>query len=125
MTMSFIDNAATRITKTLLASFFTMHGPLFSFNRIIENAYYFAQKLDENKTDNEEMNECAIRVVEGMLCGFYENNPENKDWSAMIHTSRIRLFVRDAYRIAELMAKKSQEIRDQAATDGKATPVAG
>lgn len=125
MTLNFMDEAASRIVRTLLAAFFTMRGPRFSFQRMIENAYFFAQKLDEQKTDNEALNEQAIRVVEGMLCGFYENSPENKNWSGMVHTAKIPLFVRDAYRIAGMMLKKSQEIRDQAATDGKAAPAAG
>jgi hypothetical protein len=120
MTISFIDDAASRIAKTLLAALFTMNGPLFSFQKIIQNAYYFAQKLDENKTDNEEINEFALRIVEGMLFGFYENSPENKNWSGMVHTQKIPLFVRDAYRIAEMIIAKSQEIRDQATVDAAA-----
>lgn len=120
MTMSFIDDAASRIARTQLAAFFTVHGPLFSFKSIVENSYFFAQKLDEQKTDNEELNERAIRVIEGILCGFYGNNPENKNRSAMVHTQKIPLFVRDDYRIAGLMLEKSQEIRKQVAADSKA-----
>ena len=122
MTMSFIDDAASRIARTQLAAFFTVHGPLFSFQRIVDNSYYFAQKLDEQKTDNEELNERAIRVVEGMLCGFYGNNPENKNWTAMVHTQKIPLFVRDAYRIAKLMVEKSQVVQNPATADSQATP---
>lgn len=123
MTMSFIDDAASRIAKTLFAVFFSMNGPRFSFKRMIENAYFFAKKLDEQKTDNQEINELAIRVVEGMLYGFYDNSPTNKQWSGMVHTTKIRLFVKDAYQIAGMMLEKSQELQNQAAADGKAAPV--
>lgn len=112
--VDFLDYAASRVTKTLLATFFnrnTMFGAQFSPDRIISSAYLFAQKLEENRNPDNLINYLAINAVEGMLFGFYQNCPENKGWTGLVHTSKITLFVRDAYRIAEKMAAKSQQTR--------------
>lgn len=112
--VDFLDYAASRITKTLLATFFnknTMFGAQFSTDQIITSAYHFAQKLDESRNPDNLINYLAINAVEGMLFGFYQNCPENKDWTALVHAGKITLFVRDAYQIAEKMAAKSQQMR--------------
>lgn len=115
--IGFRDYAASRIAKTLLAVFFnrnTLFGAQFSPARIIASAYHFAQQLEENRKPDELLNYFAIGAIEGMLFGFYENHPENKDWTALVHTGKIPLFVKDAYRIAELMAAQSRQPLPQA-----------
>lgn len=112
--VDFLDYAASRIAATLFSVFFnknTMFGAQFSPDRIIGSAYHFAQKLEESRNPDNLINYFAINAVEGMLFGFYQNCPENKGWTALVHTGKITLFVRDAYRIAEKMAAKSQQMR--------------
>ncbi len=115
--VDYLDYVASRITKTLLAAFFnknTMFGTQFSHDQIIASAYNFAQKLEENRNSDDLVNYLAINAVEGMLFGFYQNCPQNKNWTGLVHTGKIPLFVRDAYRIAEKMAAKSQQTREVA-----------
>jgi hypothetical protein len=113
--VDFLDYAASRIATTLLSVFFnrnTLFGAQFPNDRIIASAYHFAQKLEEKKTDNDLLNVLAIHAIEGMLFGFYNNHEENKDWTGFVHTSKISLFVKDAYGIAEKMIAKSQQTRE-------------
>ncbi|MFZ1575780.1 MAG: hypothetical protein WAT36_11215 [Chromatiaceae bacterium] len=116
--MKFVDYAASRILKTLLSVFFqrtTLMGPQFSYNQFIRHACFFAHHLDENKTENDELNEIAVQVAEGLLLGFYQNQPGNKNWSAMVHHGKIKRFVGDSYRIAELMLQfsRNQEVQPE------------
>jgi hypothetical protein len=86
--MNFRDYAAARIAKTLLAVFFnrsTLFGAQFSFGRIVANAYQFADPLEEQRRADNRLNELAVTVLEGMLFGFYDDRPENKNWSSMVH----------------------------------------
>lgn len=113
--VDFLDYAASRIATTLFSVFFnrnTLLGAQISYGRIIDSAYHFAQKVEEKKTDNDLLNVLAIHAIEGMLFGFYENHQENKNWTGFVHTSKINLFVRDAYCIAERMVTKSQQTRE-------------
>ncbi len=127
--MNFRDYAAARIAKTLLAVFFTrstLFGAQFSFRNIVTNAYRFADQLEEQRRADDRLNELAVTLLEGMLFGFYNNRQENKNWSSMVHNHRIPLFIRDAYRIADLMVARSQqppEIQDAPADAGVAKPV--
>ncbi len=127
--MNFRDYAAARIAKTLLAVFFnrsTLFGAQFSFRNIVTNAYRFADHLEEQRRADDRLNELAVTLLEGMLFGFYDNRQENKNWSSMVHNHRIPLFIRDAYRIAELMVARSQqtpETREAPAAAGVAKPV--
>lgn len=116
-TIDFKDYAASRIVKTLLAVFFnrnTLFGAQFSPDQMIASAYRFAQQLEENRKPDELVNHFVIEAIEGMLFGFYENHPQNKDWTALVHAGKIPLFVKDAYRIAEKMAAKSRQTREMA-----------
>lgn len=115
--IDFLDYAASRITTTLLSVFFnrnTFMSAQFSNDNLVASAYHFAQKLEEKKTDNDLLNYLAIHTVEGMLFGFYNNHEENKNWTGFVHTSKINLFVKDAYRTAERMVAKSQQTRERA-----------
>lgn len=117
--VDFRDAAAARIARTLLSVFFNrsgFFGAQFSFDRIVANACTFADQLEEQKREDERLNELALTALEGMLFGFYDNREENKNWTAMVHTSRIPLFIRDAYRIAEKMAAQSRQTPQ---TDGR------
>ena len=127
--MKFRDYAAARIAKTLLAVFFhrsTLFGAQFSFSHIVANAYRFADQLEEQRRADDRLNELAVTLLEGMLFGFYDNRPENKNWSSMVHHHKIPLFIRDAYRIAELMVARSQqppETQKAPAAAGAAKPL--
>lgn len=115
--IDFRDYAASRIVKTLLAVFFnrnTLFGVQFSPDRLIASAYHFARQLEENRKPDELVNYFVIEAIEGMLFGFYENHPQNKDWTALIHAGKIPLFVKDAYRIAEKMVATSRQTRETA-----------
>lgn len=128
-TLNFRDYAAARIAKTLLAVFFhrsTLFGAQFSFSHIVANAYRFADQLAEQRREDDRLNELAVTLLEGMLFGFYDNRQEHKNWSSMVHNHRIPLFIRDAYRMAELMVARSQqtpETQDAPAAVGVAKSV--
>ncbi|MFZ4789356.1 MAG: hypothetical protein ACOYMW_00325 [Candidatus Competibacteraceae bacterium] len=65
--VDFLDYAASRIAKALLATFFnknTMFGTQFSHDQIIASAYNFAQKLEENRNSDDLVNYLAINAVE-------------------------------------------------------------
>ncbi|KAB2933764.1 MAG: hypothetical protein F9K25_05180 [Candidatus Contendobacter sp.] len=112
-TVDFRDYAASRIAKTLLSVFFnrgTLFGSQFTFHQFVFHAYKFANQLEEQKREDDRLNELALTLLEGMLFGFYDNRKENKNWSSMVHASRIPLFIRDAYRLAELMVALSGEM---------------
>ena len=109
--MKFIDYAGARILKTLLSVFFqrtTLMGPQFSYDQYIWYAYTFARHLDENKTENDVLNEIAVEIAQGLLLGFYQNRPSNKNWSNMVHNQKNKLFARESYRIAKQLLQYSQ-----------------
>ena len=84
-----------------------------------------ADQLEERKREDDRLNELALTLLEGMLFGFYDNRKENKNWSSMVHARRIPLFIRDAYRIAELMVARSGEMAsetNEAPNDESAEP---
>ena len=125
---NFRDYAASRIAKTLLSVFFnrnTLFGSQFTFHQFVFHAYKFADQLEERKREDDRLNELALTLLEGMLFGFYDNRKENKNWSSMVHARRIPLFIRDAYRIAELMVARSGEMAsetNEAPNDESAEP---
>lgn len=131
---NFRDYAASRIAKTLLSVFFnrstlfgshTLGGSQFTFHQFVFHAYKFADQLEQGKREDDRLNELALTLLEGMLFGFYDNCEENKNWSSMIHARKIPLFIRDAYRIAELMVARSGEMApetDEAPNDESAEP---
>ena len=126
--VNFRDYAASRIAKTLLSVFFnrnTLFGSQFTFHQFVFHAYKFADQLEERKREDDRLNELALTLLEGMLFGFYDNRKENKNWSSMVHARRIPLFIRDAYRIAELMVARSGEMAsetNEAPNDESAEP---
>lgn len=125
---NFRDYAASRIAKTLLSVFFnrnTLFGSQFTFHQFVFHAYKFADQLEQGKREDDRLNELALTLLEGMLFGFYDNRKENKNWSSMVHARRIPLFIRDAYRIAELMVARSGEMAsetNEAPNDESAEP---
>ena len=125
---NFRDYAASRIAKTLLSVFFnrnTLFGSQFTFHQFVFHAYKFADQLEQGKREDDRLNELALTLLEGILFGFYDNRKENKNWSSMVHARRIPLFIRDAYRIAELMVARSGEMAsetNEAPNDESAEP---
>jgi len=125
---NFRDYAASRIAKTLLSVFFnrnTLFGSQFTFHQFVFHAYKFADQLEQGKREDDRLNELALTLLEGILFGFYDNRKENKNWSSMVHASKIPLFIRDAYRIAELMVAQSGEMTtetNEAPNDESAEP---
>ena len=120
--LCFRDHAAARIAKTLLAVFFTrntLFGAQCSFHQIVFHAYQLADRLEAQKREDDRLNALAVTLLEGMLFGFYENHPAHKNWSSLVHVHRIPFFIRDAYRIAELMVALSAE---ETALDPSAAP---
>lgn len=120
--LCFRDHAAARIAKTLLAVFFTrntLFGAQCSFHQIAFHAYQLADRLEAEKREDDRLNALAVTLLEGMLFGFYENHPAHKNWSSLVHARRIPLFIRDAYRFAELMVALSDQ---EPAPDPSAAP---
>lgn len=126
--VNFRDYAASRIAKTLLSVFFnrgTWFGSQFTSHDFVFHAYQFADQLAERKREDDRLNEVALTLLEGMLFGFYDNRKENKNWSSMVHARKIPLFVRDAYRLAELMVARSGAMApetNEAPNDGSVEP---
>ena len=112
-TVDFRDYAASRIAKTLLSVFFnrnTLFGSQFTFHQFVFHAYKFADQLEQGKREDDRLNELALTLLEGVLFGFHDNRRESNNWASMVHASKIPLFIRDAYRIAELMVAQSGEM---------------
>ena len=126
--LNFRDYSASRIAKTLLSVFFnrnTLFGSQFTFHQFVFHAYKFADQLEQGKREDDRLNELALTLLEGMLFGFYDNRDENKNWTSMVHARKIPLFIRDAYRIAELMVARSGEMAsetNEAPNDESAEP---
>lgn len=121
--LCFRDHAAARIAKTLLAVFFTrntLFGAQCSFHQIAFHAYQLADRL-EVEVGRLTVNTLAVTLLEGMLFGFYENHPAHKNRTSLVHARRIPLFIRDAYRFAELMVALSDQ---EPAPDPSAAPAA-
>lgn len=115
--VDFRDSAAARIAGTPLSVFFDrsgLFGAQFSLDRIAANARAFADRLEEQKREDDRLNELAFTGLAGMPFGFSDNREENKNWTATVRASRIPPFVRDAYRIAEPMAAQSRQPLPQA-----------
>ena len=123
--INFRDYAASRIAKTLLSVFFnrnTLFGSQFTFHQFVFHAYKFADQLEQGKREDDRLNELALTLLEGMLFGFYDNREENKNWSSMVHARKIPLFIRDAYRIAELMVAQSGDTDLETSTTPASEP---
>jgi hypothetical protein len=125
--MSFVEAASAEILKTLLSVFFlrrTLTGPQVTREAMVRSAHRFGLALEAEKTDNDSINQMAIKIAAGLLFAFYQNRPANKNWSRMVHGRKTPRFVRDAYAIAGMMSDQISQAPAEAGTGAKDIPQA-
>ncbi len=46
--------------------------------------------------------------MKGLLFGFYQNRPDNKRWTALVHEAKTARMVHDAYQLAALLIEQTE-----------------